>query len=265
MAARLKVVVRVFALGLAALAMLPAAARSPLQPGLVDRVFADDSEVGYCFMHGGFRSREGFVRKSYDIQPLDLRTGQHVVILRAHTGCLCGAQNCPVSAYVQHGGDFRLALSGPAIDSRFEKNGTAVITSHDSALVSVRETYLFRSSRYVLTKDEIVNNETGEAKPSAIPVRFAPGANSTTLRGHVVLGFPDTYIVTARKGQVLHVSLNLRNDDARVSITLVDSGRELVTPSRSWSGALPANGDYRITVDGSTETTARYALTISIK
>lgn len=189
MAPHVKVIVRAFALGLAALVTLPAATPSPLPPALVDRVFADDDTVGYCFMHDGFRSREGFISKSYDIQPLNLETGKRVVILRAHTGCLCGAQNCPVSAYVQHGADFRLALSGPAIESRFEKNGTAVIVSHDSALVSVRETYVFRSSRYVLTKGEIVNNETGEAKPPEIRVRFAAGASSTEVRGHVVLGF----------------------------------------------------------------------------
>ncbi len=152
-------------LALAMLAMLPAGSGSPLQPELVNAVFANDSEVGYCYIHDRSHSRESFIRNSYDIEPLNLRTGQHVVVLSAQTACLCGAQNCPVSAYVQHGNQFQLALSSPAIESHFDKNGTAVILSHDSAAVSLRETYVFDSMRYKRVKSDVVDTDTGKAKP----------------------------------------------------------------------------------------------------
>jgi hypothetical protein len=256
---------QLWALALAALAVLPAATPSPLAPALVDHVFADDGEVNYCFVHDGFRSRERFIRESYDIKPVNVRTGQRLVILRAHTACLCGTQNCPVSAYVRAGEHVQLALSVPAIDARFDKNGTAVILSHNSALTSFRETYVLHSTRYVRAKSEFVNTETGEAKPSEIRVRFAAGASSSELHGRVVLGFPDTYVVAAAKGQVLHVELNARNNDAQFSVTRDESSQGLASATRAWSGPLPVTGDYRIVVDGTTETAARYALKISIK
>jgi hypothetical protein len=135
---------------LMALGRRPAATPSPLGPALIDHVFTDDGEVNYCFMHDGFRSRERFIRESYDIKPVHLRTGQRLVILRAHTACLCGAQNCPVSAYVRAGENVQLALSVPAIDARFDKNGTAVIMSHNSALRAfARPTSFIRPGTYV--------------------------------------------------------------------------------------------------------------------
>jgi hypothetical protein len=234
-----------------------------LSAALVNRVFADDDAVSYCYSRAGSESRESFVRSSYDVEPLTLTTGQRIVVLRARTGCLCGAQNCPFLAYLQRGEQFQLALRGAAIDDRFETNGTAVVTSHDSALVSFRDTYVFRSSRYVSVKSEMVNEETGEAKPSEIPVRFAAGTSSTKVRGRVVMGFPDTYIVTAKKGQRIHVELSPRNASAEVYVA-DGLSQGLAPPAQAWSGTLPASGDYRIIVDGTSEKSAQYELTISI-
>ena len=234
-----------------------------LAAALVNRVFGDDDTVSYCYSLARSQSREEFVRSSYSVEPLTLTTGQQMVILRAHTGCLCGAQNCPILAYLRRGEQFQLALNGTGVDGRFEKNGTAVITAHDSALVSYRYTYVFRSSRYVSLKSEMVNDETNEVKPSEIPVRFAAGTSSTKVRGHVVMGFPDTYVITAEKGQAIHVALSPRNVNAQVYVT-DESDQGLSQPSQAWSGTLPASGDYRIVVDGTMETSAQYELTIAI-
>ncbi|MEK6336437.1 MAG: hypothetical protein AABM67_16035 [Acidobacteriota bacterium] len=100
-------------------------------------------------------------------------------------------------------------------------------------------------------------------------VRFAKGTSSTTIRGAVVRGDRDRYIVGAKAGQTMKVRITSLEKNAVFQIffageqeSLQGAGEE--DDATSWSGELPADNDYVIVVGG-TRGNATYTLTISIK
>lgn len=101
-------------------------------------------------------------------------------------------------------------------------------------------------------------------------VRFAKGASSATVNGHVKgYGYID-YIVGAKAGQTMSVRLT-GSSVAEFVIRLPD-GENLgmdATGVREWSGELPTTGDYSIRVlmsraDARRGMTARFSLRISV-
>ena len=100
-------------------------------------------------------------------------------------------------------------------------------------------------------------------------VRFAKGTSSTTIRGAVVRGDRDRYIVGAKAGQTMKVRITSLEKNAVFQIffageqeSLQGAGEE--DDATNWSGELPADNDYVIVVGG-TRGNATYTLTISIK
>lgn len=94
-------------------------------------------------------------------------------------------------------------------------------------------------------------------------VRFPRGRTSTILKGAVVRGTRDTFILGAAAGQTMTVHVSAVEDNASFSIT-TPGGDELVNDVDDWSGELPSRGDYRIEV-GPTRGNATYTLEISIR
>jgi hypothetical protein len=68
-----------------------------------------------------------------------------------------------------------------------------------------------------------------------------------------------------RRGKFFTWNSTRETNDAQFSVTRDESSQGLASATRAWSGPLPVTGDYRIVVDGTTETAAQYALKISIK
>lgn len=100
-------------------------------------------------------------------------------------------------------------------------------------------------------------------------IKFTRGASSATVEGSVVRGDRDIYIVHARAGQEISVSVVAFENNAAFSIlppgaTEPIAGTEEEKDVRSWQGTLPTNGSYRIKVSG-TRGNANYKLKISIK
>lgn len=100
-------------------------------------------------------------------------------------------------------------------------------------------------------------------------VRFARGTSSTTIRGAVIRGDRDRYLVGARAGQTMTVKVTSLEKNAVFQIYF--SGEQESLPGAGetddatrWSGRLPANNEYVIVVGG-TRGNASYTLTISIK
>lgn len=99
-------------------------------------------------------------------------------------------------------------------------------------------------------------------------VQFAAGSSSATLKGGVVRGDRDIYILGARAGQVMDVSITSLEKNAVFQI-VAPGGGELPgaregDDAMKWSGKLPRAGDYRIVVGG-TRGNASYTLRVGIR
>jgi hypothetical protein len=93
----------------------------------------------------------------------------------------------------------------------------------------------------------------GPPPPRKERVTFAKGASSATIKGTLKGGADVDYLVRAAAGQTLEVKLeatNPQNDfnvlpPGSANVAMVASS---MTGERSWSGMLPADGDYAIRV-----------------
>ena len=99
-------------------------------------------------------------------------------------------------------------------------------------------------------------------------VRFAAGTSSATIRGAVIRGDRDRYIVGAKRGQQMTVKITSEEDNAVFQIYFAGEQEALEGAGESddatnWTGELPADNDYVIVVGG-TRGNASYKLTVSI-
>jgi hypothetical protein len=99
-------------------------------------------------------------------------------------------------------------------------------------------------------------------------VRFARGRTTATLKGAVVRGTQDRYILGARAGQTMIVHVTSREKNAVFTI-LDPSGTALEgtddgLDAMDWSGELPLSGDYSIWVSP-TRGNATYTLEVTIR
>ncbi len=94
-------------------------------------------------------------------------------------------------------------------------------------------------------------------------MRFSPGKNGATVNNSVVRGTRDTYIVAAKARQTMRVNISSLEKNAVFDIK-GPNGRTLAQERTSWSGTLPATGDYEVIVGG-TRGNASYTLRVSAK
>jgi hypothetical protein len=99
-------------------------------------------------------------------------------------------------------------------------------------------------------------------------VRFGRGRTTAVLRGAVVRGTQDRYILGARAGQTMTVHITSRGRNAVFVILGPDAtaleGTEEGADATDWSGELPLSGDYSIWV-GPTRGNATYTLEVTIR
>lgn len=99
-------------------------------------------------------------------------------------------------------------------------------------------------------------------------VRFPRGRTTAVLKGAVVRGTQDQYILGARGGQTMIVHITSRENNAVFVILGPDGtaldGAEEGTDARDWTGGLPLSGDYSIWV-GPTRGNATYTLEVTIR
>ena len=100
-------------------------------------------------------------------------------------------------------------------------------------------------------------------------VRFPRGETAAAIEGSVIRGERDTYLLGARAHQRMTVRITSVEDNAVFQIyqpggkkTLEGAGE--TDDATSWSGELPASGDYQIVV-GPTRGNASYKLEVNIK
>ena len=98
-------------------------------------------------------------------------------------------------------------------------------------------------------------------------VKFRKGATSASYKNAVIRGERDTYVLGAKGGQLMSVSITSLENNAVFQIRGPGGylrGAGPGTDRRSWSGQLPANGKYRVIV-GPTRGNATYTVTFAIR
>ena len=86
-------------------------------------------------------------------------------------------------------------------------------------------------------------------------VRFAKGRSSASYNGALPVGTAeyDAYVLRARAGQTLTVSLDSEDEKAYLVVYSMDlgPGEDRITPEgavRDWTGPLPVSGQYSVQV-----------------
>jgi hypothetical protein len=99
-------------------------------------------------------------------------------------------------------------------------------------------------------------------------VKFAKGKHSAVVSGAVIRGDRDTYLVGAKKGQMITLKITSLENNAVFQVT--DANGEYLQGAGEGDDAtelateLPQTGDYKIIVGG-TRGNASYKLSITIK
>ena len=123
-------------------------------------------------------------------------------------------------------------------------------------------------------------------QPSSLPsmstITFAPGSSTVTVSGHAQPGSRTLYYVAAQAGQTMTVSLNPAAGLAfqvygpDTTIARAADGSPLITGrtlpgagsadnAQAWMGALPATGNYLITVGPIGAAGALFSLTVTLQ
>jgi LysM repeat protein len=97
-----------------------------------------------------------------------------------------------------------------------------------------------------------------------IRIQFARGETSATVSGSLVRGEQERYILGARSGQTMVVNISSVENNAVITVAAPNGQILSSADVRSWSGVLPQNGDYLVTV-GSVRGNASYNLVVTIR
>ena len=99
-------------------------------------------------------------------------------------------------------------------------------------------------------------------------VKFARGRTTAVLKGAVVRGTNDRYLLGAREGQTMIVHITSVEKNAVFYVVGPDgaglAGAEDGADISDWTGALPTSGDYSIVVSPTRGNTT-YTLEITIR
>ena len=77
-------------------------------------------------------------------------------------------------------------------------------------------------------------------------LRFPKGSTNASVRSAVAKGKHLEYVLHAREGQTMNVSLQSDNSDLSFRIFLRNG--DISGKRRAWSGTLPRTGDYHVLV-----------------
>jgi hypothetical protein len=207
-----------------------------------------------------------YASANFDFSNVDLRGGARMIVVTGGGSCVCGNDNCKVAVFVRDGSGYRSVLSDYGIDWKVRPDGTAVVTSHDSADVVLRTSYRWNGETYEISEREMVYLPSNVAKPAIRNVTFGPGTSSTVISGDkLTLGFEDHWTFSARAGQTLTLTLIKR--DPHFGSFSVRSAEAMLGSASSGTlqVELPQSLRYEIIVEGGDASFSSYAMNLTIR
>lgn len=244
---------------------VPAADR----PKILAQVLKDHPSMIECLEVEGQTRKEEYLA-NISIQAIDLnRDGQPEIFVEPSSGCDCGARNCPLWIYRQTAAGYSLFLESNGMGIGVERTQTKgyrdiSIESAATAFTRFLTFYKFDGKEYREHKTDFIDTETGEVKPASRRVQFPRGGTSATVSGKVSPGFGDTYLVNARAGQRMIVSLTRAGRSISFMVISPGARESLIDRAKTWTGVLPESGEYRVLVDGD-EPGGTYTLSIAVR
>jgi hypothetical protein len=234
-------------------------------PSAIADALVRDPDVATCAQTAHARSNAAYAGQNFDLSTVKLTDGPHMLVVTGGGSCVCGNANCKIVVFEQNGDAYRSVLSDYGIDWKVRPDGTAVVTSHDSAAVVYRTSYRWSGKTYTVTATDMVYLPSNVSKPATRVVSFASGASSTVIRGNkLTLGFEDEYAFSARAGQTLTLTL-VEHDRHFGSFSVRSDGTALGTASiGTLRIALPQSQRYEITVEGADGSFSSYALSVRL-
>lgn len=112
--------------------------------------------------------------------------------------------------------------------------------------------------RFDLAQDHVRANGTRTQR-----ILFKPGAVSTVVESSIGRGRRTIYLLRARGGQIMTLSLTSLDQNAVFDVQAPD-GQYLKQEATSYRGELPRTGDYSVIVSG-TRGNAEYTLEVTIR
>ena len=108
---------------------------------------------------------------------------------------------------------------------------------------------------------------SGSAQELIRRVHFASGSNSAVLKGSVVRGERERFVLHAQAGQRLDIQISSREDNAVFGVLQPERKQWLPgagerDDAKEWAGTLPLSGEYLIVV-GSTRGNTSYKLSVT--
>jgi hypothetical protein len=240
-----------------------------LRSQLFKQVLADFPDLRECIEQeeGGVRTAQ----ENMSIETHDLnRDGVPEYEVQMSGPCACGMVNCSIYIYRKTAEGFETILddaAGLGVEVlKTASNGYSdlLVEARDTAATRAETTYKFDGKKYRDAKTMLVQLETGKTKPATRRLQFKRGMSSATVTGKVSIALPDTYLVGARAGQVMTVTLTAPRKVVRFLVMSPTTRNLVADNAREWTGTLPETGDYYIIVD-SDERNSTYSMTVSIK
>lgn len=225
-----------------------------------------DPDVAPCAESAHSESNTAYAVENFDLTRVTLTNGPRMIVVTGGGSCVCGNANCKILVFEQTGDSYRPVLSDYGIDWKVRPDGTAVVTSHDSAAVVYRTSYRWKTNEYAVTARDMIYLPNNVIKPASRNITFAPKTSSTVIRGDkVTLGFEDVWTLAARAGQTLTLAL-IDHDRHFGNFSIRDDAGNIGTAnSGTLHIVLPRSGKYELTVEGADDSFATYALSVRIR
>ena len=136
-------------------------------------------------------------------------------------------------------------------------------TLTEKNLTTNKETFTTVDCSTFIPTEPKPETQTEIESPAPIRVKFAPGTSSTVLDNSVVRGSRDIYLLGAKGGQTMNLSITSLEDNAVFDLVAPD-GKTIIQEKTNESIVLPETGDYQVIVGG-TRGNATYQLQVEIK
>jgi hypothetical protein len=235
-------------------------------PATLADTLVRDPDVAPCARSAHAPSNAAYASANFHLSSVELPSGVRMAVVTGGDSCVCGNVNCKVAVFERDGNAYRPVLSDYGIDWKVRPDGTAVVTSHDSADVVLRTSYGWNGKIYEVTARDMVYLPSNVAKPAIRDVKFARGASSVVIRGdRLTLGFEDRWSFSARAGQTLTLALVKRDRHFGSFAVRSDEATLGSASNGSLQLTLPQSSRYEITVEGADASFSSYALNVTIR